>query len=261
MESQLFLRWRNAITSVFGRNSRKHQHAVMRDIMAVDTGLKLSFLVDYMSSSASDWRRLLCALTADDIISHPLLVILLDETEIFIVRDDLISCLTEEPIPVGVDVSVTNTCPVVLNHSVVEHHKHVLLQCLENMMKEKQSYESELLPRLCLPTSVNRTTIYGLLLGYPLVYWFTTSENTSDNCLTMEPLTVHRACASQDTCGTGTAQTADHVLFSFSVPEKIDSKERIEKWKIALRDKFDSQQFFTNLLFDNRDVALSSVML
>jgi len=68
---------------------------------------------------------------------------------------------------------------------------------------------------LDLTPDINRSTVFGLLLGYPVVYWYSNIA-TADNCLSHVPLQQFRILAVDNT-----ANSQPTVIFSFTVPEQL----------------------------------------
>jgi len=81
-----------------------------------------------------------------------------------------------------------------------------------------------------LSPDVNRTTVFGLLLGYPIVYWYS-NVTSADNCLSQVPLRVFRISAIDST-----ANGQPTVVYSFTVPEQLYShcKSFIDNWQKRL---------------------------
>ena len=91
---------------------------------------------------------------------------------------------------------------------------------MEKQLIEPSAHHVE----LKFPAHVNRTTIFGILLGYPVVYWYDTRDETMSNCLGMTPLCVNKVnCLI--TLPDGDCHSNE--LFSYSFP--LSMKHLVEK--------------------------------
>ena len=110
-----------------------------------------------------------------------------------------------------------------------------------------------------LNADVNRSSVFGLLLGYPVVYWYR-NVTTADNCLSHVPLRLFQVFAVDST-----TDSQPTVLYSFSVPEQLYShcQFTIDNWylqllSLASRPSVDWVQF---LLTDCRITVQSVVCM
>ncbi|XP_071495113.1 UPF0739 protein C1orf74 homolog [Diadema antillarum] len=78
----------------------------------------------------------------------------------------------------------------------------------------------------------NLTTVFGLLLGYPVLYWY--EVDVHGNCLSYTPLCVHKCICNftfesfpsiknEHPSNTCIMQKKEHVVYSFSAPECLSS--------------------------------------
>ncbi|KAM9002164.1 UPF0739 protein C1orf74 homolog [Sarcophilus harrisii] len=104
----------------------------------------------------------------------------------------------------------------------------------------------------------NLCTVFGILLGYPVPYFFHPAQGDS-NCLALIPLHVFTA---QTSCCwlTGLPQIQ---LYSFSVPESLYPalKDILDMWGEDLRARCGAQGDFTDLTISTDIVTLPSVVL
>jgi len=91
--------------------------------------------------------------------------------------------VVENP-PLFIDISRENTEPFCVNPKPVCEMIENVLQQLEEDFKDQDFFSLEIDP------SWNITTLYGVLLGFPVVYWFNNLQS-SDNCLSCQDLVVH----------------------------------------------------------------------
>ncbi|XP_001373783.1 UPF0739 protein C1orf74 homolog [Monodelphis domestica] len=104
----------------------------------------------------------------------------------------------------------------------------------------------------------NLCTVFGILLGYPVPYFFYPDQGDS-NCLSLIPLrvfTIRTSCCWL----TGLPQI---LLYSFSVPESLYPalKDLLDMWGEDLRARFGAQGDFTELTISSEVVTLPSVVL
>ena len=108
------------------------------------------------------------------------------------------------------------------------------------------------------PIDMNRTALYGVLLGYPVVYWYK-DVSGAGNCLSMIPLRV--------TTVTVSANARNCDIYSFSIPEALfhECKESVNAWCSELIEKFEQLQdnsgTIENLCIDEKTVIQSAVCL
>jgi len=81
-----------------------------------------------------------------------------------------------------------------------------------------------------LTPDVNQSTVFGLLLGYPVVYWYS-NITSANNCLSNVPLRMFRISAVDST-----ADCQPSVIYSFTVPEQLYSHCQflIDNWQKQL---------------------------
>jgi len=81
-----------------------------------------------------------------------------------------------------------------------------------------------------LTPDINRSTVFGLLLGYPVVYWYKNITD-ADNCLSHVPLRLFRILAVDST-----ADSKPTIIYSFTVPERLYSHCQflIDSWQKQL---------------------------
>ena len=81
-----------------------------------------------------------------------------------------------------------------------------------------------------LSPDINRSTVFGLLLGYPVVYWYN-NATSADNCLSHVPLRLFQISAVDSTVDSQPA-----VIYSFTIPEQLYSNCQffIDNWQKQL---------------------------
>ncbi|KAL3188712.1 hypothetical protein MRX96_022219 [Rhipicephalus microplus] len=89
----------------------------------------------------------------------------------------------------------------------------------------------------------NLCTVFGVLLGYPVVYWFEGGADAG-NCLAMEELNVVRVRSATSSAGRSEGVPSDDV-YSFSFPAALDGELRphVDAWWQRLRARAAANDF------------------
>lgn len=228
-------------------------------VLAVDLGLKPALLYDSNCASSEQVQQYLSSLQSSQLVSKSLFTLDLN-SNILIVNQETVLCHINEILSEGnmgvVDVSHLLKRPVLLDLSRGEFVN--MVQKLQLIIKGFEQHN-------CKPLYVgeqcedwNLCMIFGLLLGYPVTYWF--DQNKSyENCLSMTTLIVTKAAATWET------DAASHTfcLYSFSVPADLFHKTQslVKNWRNHLQEKFKKQHVLTNLNISQTSVTLVSVCL
>jgi len=135
---------------------------------------------------------------------------------------------------VVIDVS-KNQSPCLANSDVLNQVTEMTLNVLQQIekLRELRSTSDQLdvdfstSGQLDVDFRWNVTTLYGLLLGFPVLYWFNHSESL-DNCLSFQDLQVHSLEVS--------SEEFSGVPTSFSVPSSLagDTNRAVLAWKEGL---------------------------
>jgi len=130
----------------------------------------------------------------------------------------------------------------------------MLLQMVYDHVKSTDGTQFNIQP----PVNMNRTTLYGVLLGYPVVYWYD-DVNGAGNCLSMIPLQVITVSVP--------VNTGNCDIYSFSFPEALlcECSESVNAWRSQLVEKYEhrqaSRQTVGNLCIASKIVIQSAVCL
>lgn len=230
-------------------------------VSAVDVGLKPAFLYDSNGASAAQVHRYLSTLQSLQLVSKSLVTLDLSGNSLIInvgaVRSNLKRVLHDT------SVAVINVChflekPIITDSQsgILKSMTQELLLCLEGFLQLEEAEEPLCVWEKC--EEWNLCTAFGLLLGYPVTYWF--DQNKSfENCLSMTPLTVFMASATWQVDGGG------HTccLYSFSVPAALqqETETKLEGWQLRLRERFEQQHVLKDLSIHQSSVTLPSVCL
>ncbi|CAH1265012.1 C1orf74 [Branchiostoma lanceolatum] len=125
--------------------------------------------------------------------------------------------------------------------------------------------------------SWNISTLFGLLVGYPVLYWYDPTQDST--CLSMVPLLVYNVYVCLDHDSATTAATAlgeksvcdcpdernnhKHKLYSFSIPKNVkqDFSKQIDCWFKRVQEEFALQDAFCCLEMKCSEMTLPTVAL
>ena len=121
-----------------------------------------------------------------------------------------------------------------------------------------------------VPMNINMCTVFGWLIGYPVVYWFPTSI-LEENCdfslgLSMLPLScykIHCSHRDSDNSSLESDKRDQHELFSFSIPECLVSDKTLSggyfsSWFESVKAKC---HILRNFGFNEVEMTVSSICL
>ncbi|KAK9528946.1 hypothetical protein VZT92_013073 [Zoarces viviparus] len=226
-------------------------------VSAVDLGLKPALLYDSNSAGADQVQQYLSSLQSSQLVSKSLLTLDLNGNSLIVntlrVGSNVEQLLHDNNVAV-IDICHTLEEPIVADSLRGETQDVLLLlRRLEQLKEaEKPHYVGE------QSDDWNLCTVFGLLLGFPVTYWFDQTKSF-ENCLSMTPLIVTTASA------TWQADSAGHrfCLYSFSFPAVLLKalQSNLEHWRLCLQERFKQQSVLTDLTFCQSTVTLPSVCL
>lgn len=230
-------------------------------VLAVDLGLKAALLYDSNSACADQVQLYLRSLQSSQLVSKSLLTLNVSGNT-FIINPALVRSDVEQLLPEG-NISVIDVChllekPVTTDplRGEIGSMTHDLLLLLRRLEKTEDAEKPHDAGKVS--EEWNLCTLFGLLLGYPVVYWFDQSKSF-ENCLSMTPLVVTTASA------TWQVETTAHtcLLYSFSVPAALleENQSNLENWKLRLQERFQKQNVLKDLSVCRSTVTLPSVCL
>jgi len=228
-------------------------------VSAVDLGLKPALLYDSNGTNTERVQQYLSSLQSSQLVSKSLLTLDLNGNTLIVnpvsVRSNLERLLRDN------SVVVINVChslekPAIADRGELKSIAQDLLLHLSGFEQlkeaEKPLYVGE------KSEEWNLCTVFGLLLGFPVTYWFD-QTNSFENCLSMTPLMVTTASA------TWQADAAGHTccLYSFSVPAVLhkETQSSLEDWNLRLQERFQQQNVLKDLTVCKTTVTLPSVCL
>uniref|UniRef100_A0A3Q2QQ49 Zgc:112163 n=1 Tax=Fundulus heteroclitus TaxID=8078 RepID=A0A3Q2QQ49_FUNHE len=162
-------------------------------VSAVDLGLKPALLYDSNGASAGQLQRYLGSLRSLRLVSDSLLALDLNGNGLIVNAAALRP--TRHGVPAVVDVSASLEKPVV---SGAQRGRLKGLAAELSLLLEEFQRLGEADGPLCVGERAedwNLCTVFGLLLGYPVSYWFDQAQSF-ENCLSMTPLVAVAASAS-----------------------------------------------------------------
>ncbi|KAM4582123.1 UPF0739 protein C1orf74 homolog [Fundulus diaphanus] len=230
-------------------------------VSAVDLGLKPALLYDSNGASAQQLQRYLGSLRSLRLASDSLLALDLNGNGLIVNAGALrlnVEQMTRHGGPAVVDASASLEKPVVsgAQRGRLKGLAADLLLLLEEFQRLGEADEP-----LCVGEKAedwNLCTAFGLLLGYPVSYWFDQAESF-ENCLSMTPLVAVAASAAWR--ADGVAHT--FCLYSFSVPAALQEETRseLEDWRVRLQERFELQGVMKDLRISQSTVTLPSICL
>ncbi|XP_026204568.1 UPF0739 protein C1orf74 homolog [Anabas testudineus] len=230
-------------------------------VLAVDLGLKPALLYDSNSASAEQVQQYLSSLQTSQLVSKSLLTLDLNGSSLILnpvtVISNLEQALCGSSVAV-IDVGHSLEKPIIADpltaelKSIIQDLLLLLRESEELMEAEKHLYVGEECHQW------NLCTVFGLLLGFPVTYWFDQTKSF-ENCLSMTPLMVTTAAA------TWQADAAGHkcCLYSFSIPDVLheETHSNLEYWRLRLQENFQKQNALKDLTVCQMTVTLPSVCL
>lgn len=230
-------------------------------VLAVDLGLKPALLYDSNGASADQVQQYLSSLQSSQLVSRSLLTLDLNGNAL-IVNPVAVRSNVEQLFRDG-NLAVIDVCHSLEKPAITDLFRGELKSMIEDLLMLLKGFEhlkEHEKPHCAGKKSEewNLCTVFGVLLGYPVNYWF--DQNKSfENCLSMTSLTVTTASA------TWQADSAGHkcLLYSFSIPAVLLQvmQPNLENWRVRLQERFQQQNVLKDLTVSQSTVTLPSVCL
>lgn len=220
--------WDNILHTVFNCSfSQKYLKIVYGNLLSVNIGIKPSYLWDIpIKVDQSQINHMLNLLKLKNIISEFIFTLKLGEDifcinllEIRNLQNNLQSSLLK-----FVNCSFELKSPEVMTDFI--EIKKMLNELLEFILKNQSNEVLYIEEKSdwCMPC------IYGVLLGYPVIYW----TSSYDNNLCYQPLDLFKFNYTNK-------YFASKQLYSFSVPCVVKLSSYVEDWKNKLNNRFPGQ--------------------
>ncbi|XP_042900013.1 UPF0739 protein C1orf74 homolog [Parasteatoda tepidariorum] len=236
------------------RSARRHLPHILLNLHAIDKQLKPCYLWDAFIADVDEIQNYLNVLNSCGKINKNLSVFSVNDTHFVTQKEHLKNhaeiFATDEINLVDVSDSGDKPCmlyddekkqalkPIVKNVSIIL-----------NMLAENRDVHDI---ALNVDFSVcNLTTLYGALLGYPVLYWYSPQEsNSSSTCLSMVPLVVYRVTNCKEETNVPNPahknnRLYDHQIFAFSTPKSLFNPIEcgVNSWFKELEAKCENSMF------------------
>ncbi|XP_067655507.1 UPF0739 protein C1orf74 homolog [Haliotis asinina] len=253
---QDIFQWKDLLQATFKRKHVKKWQEMILDILVVDSGFKPGLLWDYGKLDSESLEHLLKRAKERFLLKNTLSVVAIEMDVMILNLDSLrghhsVSCLDNMKV---VDVSFELQQPESMND---KSRLQTTYQEYKQIIYDKKN-------RTCLQTNIfNPSSLFGLLLGYPVIYWYSMEDEASGNCLSLQPLTTYRVVGCcHDNLGEHIKQTF-HIVYSFSVPVCVLGcyAQYISKWFQELVDTGRWSQWFDGVTLEEDTVTLPCVCL
>lgn len=228
-------------------------------VLAVDLGIKPAFLYDINNACAEQIQQYVNSLQKAGSLTDTLQIISISGNTLIVnsnlMKAHLVEVLEKKSL-LTVDVGLWKKQPSLITmDSKTKHMVKAVLEVFDNI-NTHDSVLKVIDEEMC--DRWNLCTLFGILLGYPVVYWFD-QEQSYENCLSMVPLVVNKILVSWTVCD----EKHSSCLYSFSVPEVLwsDVDSHIKQWQVCLRDRLSQQAILTDLGFVKETVILPAVAM
>lgn len=229
-------------------------------VVAVDLGLKPALLYDSNNADSDQVQQYLSCMRSRRLLSESLSVLDLNGNTVIINPDAVRSNVEREFC--GSGAAVIDVRHFLERPTVVEHDSETITnmtrELLQLLKETEQLQDGKPLYAEKKSEDWNLCTAFGLLLGYPVTYWFD-QTSSFENCLAMTPLVVTTASAlwQKETSGYRCC------LYSFSVPADLlhETQPILENWRCGLQQRFQQQNVLHDLIVCQKTVTLPSVCL
>ncbi|XP_077988901.1 UPF0739 protein C1orf74 homolog [Glandiceps talaboti] len=255
--------WKQNIQKYLPKPCRTKVLEILSNVLAVQEEIKPSFLFDYAMVDAERMQMFLsCSKATDTLRSLSL------HGDVFIynpktLRNHL-NNVAKNSSCFLVDVSGSLCQPKIASqdcHQVVLRHVNEVLTALDEQSDiqialSKEGAHQNVAYTLQPTEGWNIPSIFGILLGYPVVYWYGVDDDTPSNCLSMVPLSVHKIFIRPD-------NNEGKEIISFSVPADLEESfhDSINVWYSDIKCKVTSSAIFNNFECGKLNVCLPSVIL
>ena len=246
--------WKQLLQQHLGKWIRHRWLSVTLDIIVVDFGIKPAFLFDYGTVTATKMSELLSSAHASGFLRTELCVVCI-EMDLLIVSP---KTLHSEPFEslfeklAIVDISGSLTQPNIVDD------KELLKTTFEEFNKIKCFTGSIKSLKVSDNHEFNPSTLFGLLLGYPAVYWY--DMNSDINCLSMQALLCYKVIGTLNQSSKEVNQM-EHNMFSFSVPEQCQHHSLVQSWFDQIQNHTDWKMLFSDITLTKEMTTLPYVCL
>ena len=265
--------WRRIIKVCLGKQCARRCKSIAFDVICVDRGIRPAFLFDYASLKAETLQQFSDCIFANRLVQNELTVVCVAD-DVFIVNRNILIDSLKRARPRLIDVSNQLTEPLLVDDQRGIDLVHTMVDRVCNQLQIARPIEpnTSRVVHLVIPSEINITALFGLILDYPVLYWYATCSH--GNCLDMVPLHVckvtstltviagehhHKLCSSR----TNVSSEAPQVVCSYSFPEIMhgDIACLVKQWYERMSVRFAAHSEFSNFTLEHKTVALPSVSM
>jgi len=246
---------KSLVTKSLGKRLKRHAIEICLNIKLVDIDLKPAYLFDYGVTSAEDIVQLLQELCKSKYIYNRNLIVLIIGADYLVKKVSTIRMFCETNFDwmsiFIVDISKSIEKPYI-------NKCENIIRSLKDVVQKMSAASDDVIVIEIDPKGCNVSTLFGFLLGYPVLYWYETKDGESENCLTMEPLTNYKI----EGLLHGDSKSR-HLVYSFSVPQclKGETCSTVKGWFSKLYKKPEWETIFSDIYMTETKVQLEAVTL
>ena len=193
MTEEEFRKWQKLLHQCYGKKFVAVARRMWMDVRCVINGIKPAWLVDYLPLDESKLYHLLEESMLGGIFTlqeHSLAILTLN-SDLFLINTSINLVNNANKLPMFVDISEKSGQPPVIANCLCESIK-ATIQSIQAMVTAG-SAEKLFAVHLTVPSHVNLCSVFGWLLGYPIIYWFNSLAQS-----TVEQLLCYSASVSSN---------------------------------------------------------------
>lgn len=228
------------VSKHLGRKMRSKYKEILYNLLIVNNNIKPGYLFDCGCVNAKSLAGLIQDLYSLKMIQNPLNILTVGLDFVIINQNYMLMFLEDKnSLPKCVNVSASLKKPKLMkdNKIVVSAREIIRSNLSEGLVS---IVELSVL-------DFNVTSLFGVLLGYPVVYWYNTEDDKTENCLSLEPLRLIEVRGYFHS-NEQTLNSSFHQIYSFSIPECVfeeldfnaikwfENLKRSVKWEILFDD-------------------------
>lgn len=288
--------WQTVFQKYLGKLSSKCHRSFLLDLAAIYLGLKPSLLFDYAVVGISNASNLIEASAEEGLVPYTLDVFKVGEDIFFADLANLVSFLKKsvdfEELNL-IDISEKLHEPRILPTEVSRHVKKQFARIVELLEQKLNEVTPDFAQRSrtvrnsvvldlnnvseseeswCIPS------VFGFLLGYPVIYWF--DQASQCNCLNMVPLNRYTVNLKESSlifhlqisnCNISPVQAGservescgDHTVFSFTAPVALEPhyESTVSGWIKRICSMGDTLGIGEHLTVTKKTVSFAQVTL
>lgn len=235
-------------------------HALSFNIYMVGIGVKPSLLIDTINVKTHliDLIKLLQEINAGKFLSfvEPIHIVAIKDDYFLINLEESVKRLKKEKH--YVDVSHCLPQPRIIKNFGTKYKSiQCMIQNVTDQLNKFLSTKSEVKETIELKSTWNITTLFGILLDYPVVYWYEDIDDVK-TCLSCKDLVNYNIINTTAT----KSDSSSNSVFSFTIPKNvIDStlEMSVEAWTILRYETAEANNI--RLTCEKKHVNMSTVLL